>query len=101
MAIMITASAINPNPTTVQSGLNTENEMFIAIFQYLPYQLGDENISVENNFSTNINESAPYIKVDKTNYIFDILGRKNKLPTNTPFIYINENGHVVKKIIVN
>tara|TARA_B100001121_G_scaffold250237_1_gene226136 strand:+ start:2229 stop:2456 length:228 start_codon:yes stop_codon:yes gene_type:complete len=75
--------------------------MFIAIFQYLPYQLGDENISVENNFSTNINESAPYIKVDKTNYIFDILGRKNKLPTNTPFIYINENGHVVKKIIVN
>ncbi len=96
-----TASAINPNPTTVQSGLNTENEMFIAIFQYLPYQLGDENISIENNFSTNINESAPYIKVDKTNYIFDILGRKNKLPTNTPFININENGHVVKKIIVN
>ena len=52
-----TVSATNPNPVTVQSGLNTEDEMFIFIFQFLPYQLGDENISIENgSISTNIHE---------------------------------------------
>ena len=30
-----TVSATNPNPVTVQSGLNTEDEMFIFIFQFL------------------------------------------------------------------
>ena len=49
----------NPNPVTVQSGLNTEDEMFIFIFQFLPYQLGDDNISIENgSISTNIHEGT-------------------------------------------
>ena len=54
-----TVSATNPNPVTVQSGLNTADEMFIFIFQFLPYQLGDENISIENGLvSTNIYEAT-------------------------------------------
>ncbi|MGY8989896.1 MAG: hypothetical protein ACKVJA_06525, partial [Flavobacteriales bacterium] len=43
-----TISSTNPNPVSVQSGFNTEDEMFVGIFQFLPYQLGDENISIEN-----------------------------------------------------
>ena len=47
-----TVSATNPNPVTVQSGFNTEDEMFIVGFGFLPYQLGDENIFIENNTIT-------------------------------------------------
>ena len=35
-----TVSATNPNPVTVQSGFNTNDEMFIVGFGFLPYQLG-------------------------------------------------------------
>ena len=44
-----TASVTNPNPVLVQSGLNTDNEMFVFIFQFLDYQQGDENIVIEKN----------------------------------------------------
>ena len=43
-----TISASNPNP---ESGLNTDDEMFIFIFQYTDYQLGDENIFIEEQFN--------------------------------------------------
>jgi len=94
-----TVSATNPNPVTVQSGLNTEDEMFIFIFQFLPYQLGDENISIENNTTTttyNIPINTPKGDLLK---ITDILGREKK-GTNQPLFYIYDDGTVEKKIII-
>ena len=94
-----TVSATNPNPVTVQSGLNTEDEMFIFIFQFLPYQLGDENIFIENNTTTttyNIPINTPKGELIK---ITDILGRKTK-GTNQPLFYIYDDGTVEKKIIL-
>lgn len=39
----------NPNnpPQDVNPGLNTSDEMFLVYFQFLPYEDGDENISLE------------------------------------------------------
>jgi len=50
-----TVSASNPNPVTVTAGLDTEDEMFLVIFQFLPYQPGDENIKIENTNITSVN----------------------------------------------
>ena len=96
-----TVSASNPNPVTVQSGLNTEDEMFIFIFQFLPYQLGDENISIENgSISTNINEEATISSVKELLKITTILGQSTKPKPNTPLLYIYDDGTVEKKIVI-
>jgi hypothetical protein len=94
-----TVSATNPNPVTVQSGLNTEDEMFIFIFQFLPYQLGDENISIENNTTTNIYNIPINTPKGELLNITDILGRKTK-GKNQPLFYIYDDGTVEKRIII-
>jgi len=95
-----TVSATNPNPVTVQSGFNTEDEMFIFGFGFLPYQLGDENISIENNTTTsNYNSPINTLKGELLK-ITDILGRKTKPTNNTPLFYIFDDGTVEKRIII-
>ena len=96
-----TVSASNPNPVTVQSGLNTEDEMFIFIFQFLPYQLGDENISIENgSISTNIHEEATISSIKELLKVTTILGQSTKPKPNTPLLYIYDDGTVEKKIVI-
>ena len=94
-----TISATNPNPVIVQSGLNTEDEMFIFIFQFLPYQLGDENISIENNTTTTTYNIPINNLKGELLKITDILGRETK-GTNQPLFYIYDDGTVEKKIIL-
>jgi len=96
-----TLSATNPNPVAVQSGLNTEDEMFIFIFQFLPYQLGDENISIENgSISTNIQEETTNSSLRELLRITTILGQSTKPKPNTPLFYIYDDGTVEKKIVI-
>ena len=95
-----TVSVTNPNPVTVQSGLNTEDEMFIFLFQFLPYQLGDENIPIDNNTTTSAyNSPISTIKGDLLK-IVDILGRTSKKIKNQALLYIYDDGRVEKKIII-
>ena len=97
-----TASASNPNPVSVSAGLNTEDEMFIFIFQFLPYQLGDENISIENgSISTNIHEATTISSLRKLLKITTILGQSTKPKPNTPLFYIYDDGTVEKRIIID
>jgi len=96
-----TVSASNPNPVTVQSGLDTEDEMFIFIFQFLPYQLGDENISIENgSISTNILEETTISSLRELLKITTILGQSTKPKPNTPLLYIYDDGTIEKKIVI-
>jgi hypothetical protein len=96
-----TVSATNPNPVTVQSGLNTEDEMFIFIFQFLPYQLGDENISIENgSFSTNMHESTTISSLRELLKITTILGQSTKPKPNTPLFFIYDDGTVEKRMTI-
>jgi len=96
-----TASASNPNPVSVSAGLNTEDEMFIFIFQFLPYQLGDENISIENgSISTNIHEATTIYSLRELLKITTILGQSTKPKPNTPLFYIYDDGTVEKRITI-
>ena len=98
-----TVSPSNPNPVTVQSGLNTEDEMFIFIFQFLPYQLGDENIFIDSIFnSTNIDQTNIYNSNHrKIIKIVDILGRGMPHPMpNNPYFIIYDDGIIEKRIII-
>ena len=97
-----TVSLTNPNPVTVQSGFNTEDEMFIVLFQFLPYQLGDENISiVSESVSTNTYEDKYIFKTGKQLLnIYTILGQHTKPKLHTPLFYIYNDGTVEKKIII-
>jgi len=95
-----TVSAENPNPVMVQSGFNTEDEMFVFVFQYLPYQLGDENISIENNTTTSTYNNPNSTTNGDLLKIVDILGRVSKEIKNQALFYIYDDGTVVKKIIV-
>jgi len=96
-----TVSPSNPNPITVQSGFNTQDEMFIGGFQFLPYQLGDENISIDNgSISTNINEGITISSLRELLKITTILGQPTKPKSNTPLFYIYNDGTVEKRIIL-
>jgi len=96
-----TLSASNPNPVAVQSGLNTQDEMFIGIFQYLPYQNGDENISLSNVvIPTNFNTISSYFLDRRLVKITDIKGSVTADKKNTALIYIYDDGSVEKKIIL-
>ena len=97
-----TVSPSNPNPTTVQSGFNTEDEMFVFIFQFLPYENGDENISLENNLITGDTYNV-FIgsKKGELIQIADLLGRKAKARKSDPLLYIYDNGRVDKRIIID
>ena len=96
-----TISASNPNPVMVQSGLNTDDEMFIFIFQYTDYQLGDENIFIEEQFnvSSTSNIADNFLKkiILKTN----LLGKRSRSIKNNVSIFIHEDGEFEKKIIID
>ena len=96
-----TASPSNPNPTMVQSGFNTEDEMFVFVFQFLPYQSGDENISIENSTITNVyNSGISNLSKGQLIKITDFTGKEIKNRKNIPLLYIYDNGNVKKKIIL-
>ena len=96
-----TVSLSNPNPIAVQSGLNTQDEMFIGGFQYLPYQLGDENIYIDNgSISTNINEGTTISSLRELLKITTILGQPTKPKPNIPLFYIYDDGSVDKRIVI-
>ena len=96
-----TASINNPNPVLVNSGLNTDDEMFVFIFQFLDYQIGDENILLENtSVSTDIfNLPTPIFNKSLIN-ITNLMGQKTNKKYNKPLLYIYDDGSVEKKIIV-
>ncbi len=96
-----TISLNNPNPVSVQTGFNTENEMFVFLFQFLPYQFGDEHISIEDGILTDIFDYGNIDGSKSLKYIYDILGRNTRLRNNIPLLYIYENGNVEKKVIVD
>ena len=97
-----TVSPTNPNPVMVQSGFNTEDEMFVFIFQFLPYQPGDENISIEtSSITTNINSTLGNSSNSKLLKIIDATGREVTYKKNLPLFYIYDNGKVDKKIILD
>ena len=96
-----TVSSTNPNPVTVQSGLNTEDEMFIFLFQFLAYQMGDENISIENGaVSTNTFGGIVDFSVKELLETTNIIGQRIRPKNNIPLFYIYDDGTVEKKIII-
>ena len=96
-----TVSSSNPNPVTVQSGYNTQDEMFVFLFQFLAYQLGDENIFIENGtISTNTFEGITDFSPKKLLKTTNIIGQTIKSQRNTPLFYIYNDGSVEKKIIL-
>ena len=96
-----TVSPSNPNPITVQSGFNTQDEMFVFIFQFLPYQLGDENISIDNGLiSSNFNDVATISSSRELLKIINSLGQSISPKSNTPLFYIYDDGTIDKKIII-
>jgi len=96
-----TASITNPNPVLVQSGLNTDDEMFVFIFQFLDYQIGDENISLENtSLSTSIFDNTIGSN-RKLIYETNLLGQKIKGSFNQPKLLIYDDGTVDKRIIID
>tara|TARA_B110000908_G_scaffold136790_1_gene162175 strand:- start:63 stop:530 length:468 start_codon:yes stop_codon:yes gene_type:complete len=96
-----TVSPSNPIPVTVQSGFNTQDEMFIGGFQFLPYQLGDENISIDNGLiSSNFNGVATTSSSRELLKIINSLGQSTQPKYNTPLFYIYDDGSSEKKIIL-
>jgi len=96
-----TVSPSNPNPVTVQSGFNTQDEMFIGGFQYLPYQLGDENISIDNGLiSSNFNNAVTTPSSRELLKIINSLGQSTTPKPNTPLFYIYDDGTVEKRITI-
>jgi hypothetical protein len=97
-----TQSPTNPNPVTVQSGLNTQDEMFIGIFQFLPYQTGDEDILLSDVvIPTNFNTINTSFSNKRLINVTDIRGGATESKKNTPLIYIYDNGTIEKKIIID
>jgi hypothetical protein len=96
-----TASITNPNPVLVQSGLNTDDEMFVFIFQFLDYQIGDENISLENtSLSTSIFDNTIGLN-RKLIYETNLLGQKIKGSFNQPKLLIYDDGTVDKRVVID
>ena len=95
-----TASISNPNPVLVQSGLNTNDEMFIFIFQFTDYKNGDENIMIDNSVLTSTINTLQHTnkKLVKT---IDFIGRKTNTLYNTPILEMYDDGSVKKKIIID
>ena len=90
----------NNTNTPVQSGFNTEDQMFVFIFQYLPYQTGDENISIEDT-SITTNTITINSSIRKLLKISDFSGRKTPFRTNQPLLYIYDDGTVEKRLIID
>ena len=91
----------NNTPLMVQSGFNTTNEMFIVGFQYLPYQFGDENISIETpSIATNTNSVIVNSSRKKLLKISDVTGKEVYYKKNTPLLYIYDDGTVEKRLTI-
>ena len=96
-----TVSTSNPNPINVQSGFNTQDEMFVFIFQFLPYQTGDENIFINSGLiSSNFNNEVTASSSRELLKIINSLGQSAKPKANMPLYYIYDDGTVEKKIII-
>lgn len=97
-----TVSPTNPNPVMVQSGFNTEDEMFVFTFQFLPYQIGDENIVVDSTItSTEINDNIIHSS-NRISSIVDLLGRDLPYPIpNRPYFIIYDDGKIERRIIID
>ena len=96
-----TVSPSNANPVTVQSGFNTQDEMFIGGFQYLPYQLGDENISIDNGLiSSNFNNAVTTPSSRELLKIINSLGQSTTPKSNMPLYYIYDDGTIEKRIVI-
>jgi hypothetical protein len=75
--------------------------MFIGGFQFLPYQLGDENIFIDNGLiSSNFNGVANTSSSKELLKILNSLGQSTKPKTNTPLFYIYDDGTVEKRIVL-
>jgi len=98
-----TISSSNPNPSLVQSGFNTEDEMFVFVFQFLPYQLGDEDIFIDSSMNfTNIDHNTTSNSNHKVLKIIDFLGRDIPKPNpNIPYFIIYDDGIIEKRIIID
>jgi len=76
--------------------------MFIFIFQFLPYQLGDENISIDNGLiSSNFNDVITTPSSRELLKIINSLGQSITPKVNIPLYYIYDDGSVDKKIILD
>jgi hypothetical protein len=96
-----TVSPSNPNPITVQSGFNTQDEMFVFIFQFLPYETGDENIFINSGLiSSNFNNEVTASSSRELLKIINSLGQSAKPKANMPLYYIYDDGTVEKTIII-
>ena len=94
-----TPSITNPNPVLVQSGLNTDDEMFVFIFQFLDYQPGDEDIIIENNSVTSLFTNTLNLN-KKLMYETNLLGQHLRKTYHFPKFMIYDDGSVEKKIIL-
>ena len=75
--------------------------MFIGGFQYLPYQLGDENISIDNGLiSSNFNNAVNTSSSRELLKIINSLGQSTTPKSNIPLFYIYNDGTVEKKIVI-
>ena len=75
--------------------------MFIGGFQFLPYQLGDENISIDNGLiSSNFNGVATTSSSRELLKIINSLGQSTTPKSNTPLFYIYDDGSSEKKLIL-
>ena len=75
--------------------------MLVGAFQYLPYQPGDEYISIENtSIITNNNTTSLNSSNKKIVQIFDFLGRKVLKKSNQLLLYIYDDGTTEKRILV-
>lgn len=99
-----TASVNNPSPILVTPGENTTDEMFVFGFQFLPYILGDENISIQTTLiSSDIDDYSNIDHIDSKEVIqlLDILGRKIPRPVpNQPYFIFYDDGIIEKRIII-
>ena len=96
-----TVSPSNPNPVTVQSGLNTQDEMFIGGFQYLSYQIGDEDIFIDNDLiSSNFYDVITSPSSRELLKIINSLGQSTQPKPNRPLFYIYDDGTVEKRIVI-
>jgi hypothetical protein len=80
----------NPNnpPRTTRWGENTSDEMYLCYFATLPYQAGDENISLEGSVATSVNAHTASMTTPRLrcapNPASELASLTVELPTSLP-----------------
>jgi hypothetical protein len=75
--------------------------MFVFIFQFLDYEIGDENISLENtSLSTSVFDNIIGLN-RKLIYETNLLGQQIKSIKNMPKLMIYNDGSVEKRVIID